>query len=278
MGYLVLAIACSALISIIMRISEKYIQNEMGMFMANYALCILLSLVYMNGGPVFPTEGLPATFGLGFVNGILFLAGFLFLKLNMKYNGIVMASTFMKLGVLIPTLMAIVVFGEMPRLTQVFGIFIAVLAIVLIHFEKDALQESNKKIWLLFLLLVSGITDSMANIFEQVGNAAAKDTYLFITFIVAFLLALLAAFKGKSKISAKDVLFGVIIGVPNYYSARFLLLALGSVDAVLAYPMYSVITIVVITLVGILAFREKVSTKKMAALGMIAAAVVLLNV
>lgn len=278
MGYLLLAIACSALISIIMRISEKYIQNEMGMFMANYALCILLSFVYMNGGPAFPVEGMSVTLGLGVVNGVLFLAGFLFLKLNMKHNGIVMASTFMKLGVLIPTLMAIVVFGEMPRLTQVFGIFIAVLGIVLIHFEKDALQESNKKIWLLILLLVSGITDSMANIFEQVGNAAAKDAYLFITFIVAFLLALLAAFKAKNKISVKDVLFGVIIGVPNYYSARFLLLALGSVDAVLAYPMYSVTTIVVITLVGILAFREKVSAKKMWALGMIAAALVLLNV
>ena len=46
MIYLLLAIACSALISICMRISEKHIKNEMGMFMANYALCILLSFVY----------------------------------------------------------------------------------------------------------------------------------------------------------------------------------------------------------------------------------------
>lgn len=278
MGYLLLAIACSALIAIIMRISEKHIHNEMGMFMANYALCIIMSFVYMNGGPAFPKEGMPVTLGLGFVNGILFLAGFLFLKLNMKHNGIVMATTFMKLGVLIPTLMAIVVFGETPRLTQVIGILMAVVAIILIHFEKDAIQESNKKAWLLILLLVCGITDSMANIFEQVGNEEAQDAYLLITFIVAFLLALLAALKGKNKISAKDVLFGIIIGVPNYYSARFLLLALGSVDAVLVYPMYSVATIVVITITGILAFHEKVSAKKMIALGIIGAALVLLNV
>ncbi len=278
MIYLLLAITCSALISICMRMSEKHIHNEMGMFMANYAVCILLSFVYMNGKMVFPTEGLPVTVGLGIINGFLFLSGFLFLKLNMKHNGIVMASTFMKLGVLIPTLMAIVVFGEMPQWTQIIGIFIALAAIVIIHFEKDAIQETGKKLWLLILLLVSGITDSMANIFDKVGNVEGQDAYLFITFFVAFLLALVYAVRGKTKISAKDVLFGVIIGVPNYYSARCLLLALGSVDAVLAYPTYSVATIVVITVVGILAFKEKVSAKKMLALGLIAAALVLLNV
>ena len=97
MFYLILSIICSVLISIGMRISEKHIKNEMGMFMTNYALCIILSFVYMEGGVAFPKEGLPITLGLGAVNGALFLAGFLFLKLNMKYNGIVMASTFMKL-------------------------------------------------------------------------------------------------------------------------------------------------------------------------------------
>lgn len=278
MVYLLLAITCSALISICMRISEKHIKNEMGMFMANYALCILLSFVYMDGKPAFPVQGLPVTVGLGVINGILFLAGFLFLKLNMKHNGIVMASTFMKLGVLIPTLMAVVVFGEMPRWTQVVGILIALAAIIIIHFEKDAIQESNKKLWLLILLLVSGITDSMANIYDKVGNAEGQDAYLFITFFVAFLLALVVALRSKTKFSAKDVLFGIVIGVPNYYSARFLLLAVGSVDAVLAYPTYSVATIVVITVVGILAFREKVSAKKMLALGLTAVALCLLNI
>jgi drug/metabolite transporter (DMT)-like permease len=261
-----------------MRIGEKHIRNEMGMFMINYALCILLSFVYMDGGLVFPAEKLPVTIGMGVINGTLFLTAFLFLKLNMKYNGIVMASTFMKLGVLIPTIMAIVVFGESPRFTQIMGILIAIAAIVLNHFEKDALQESNKKIWLLVLMCISGVTDSMANVFDKVGNADAQDAYLFITFLVAFLLALIAALRGKSKITVKDVLFGIVIGVPNYYSARFLLLALSKVDAVLAYPTYSVATIVIITVAGIAAFHEKVSKKKMLALGMIAAALVLLNV
>ena len=48
MFYLILAILSSALISIIMRASEKYITNKMAMFMSNYAICIALSAAFMN--------------------------------------------------------------------------------------------------------------------------------------------------------------------------------------------------------------------------------------
>ena len=64
------------------------------------------------------------------------------------------------------------------------------MAIVMIHFEKDVAGEGKRKLWLLIMLLVSGITDSMANIFEKLGVGNAKDGYLLITFFTAFLIAL----------------------------------------------------------------------------------------
>lgn len=278
MIYLLLAILSSAMVSICMRISEKYIRNEMAMFMANYAVCIALSAFFMKHDTTYyTTETALPVVGLGIISGILYLAGFLFLKYNMKHNGIVLSSTFMKLGVLIPTIMAVVLFCEIPRLAQTAGIILAVTAIVMIHFEKNALHEGNKRIWLLVLLFVSGITDSMANIYEQVGTPEGKDGYLLVTFFVAFLLALISAVLNKAKISKNDLLFGMLIGIPNYFSARFLLLALGHMTAVLVYPMYSVATLVVITLVGIIVFREAVSRKKLCALGLIVLALGLLN-
>lgn len=276
MLYLILAILSSAMVSITMRISEKCITNKMAMFMSNYAICIALSAVFMNWKNVGEGLGAPALV-LGAISGILYLVNFIFLKYNMQHNGIVLSSTFMKLGVLIPTIMAVVVFHEMPSWMQVFGIAISVFAIVIIHFEKEALQESNKKVWLILLLVLSGFTDSMANIYEQVGKPEGKDCYLLITFFVAFLLATVFSFREKNRITGKDLLFGMLIGIPNYFSARFLLLALGSVEAVLAYPMYSVATMIVIMLTGVFAFRERLSRKKAVALAMIVAAVCLLN-
>ena len=279
MIYLVLAILSSALISIGMRLGEKHVKNEMGMFMANYAVCLLLSLLYLNGNEGSPIAGeltLTTAF-LGGICGILYLVNFILLKYNMKKNGVVLSSTFMKLGVLIPTLMAIIVFKEIPTGIQVIGIVLALIAIVMIHFEKEAVGEGKQKLGLLVLLILSGTTDSMANIFDQIGTADAQDGYLLVTFSVALVLALLFMLFGKEKVSKKDLLFGILIGIPNYFSARFLLLSLGEVSAVLVYPVYSVATIIVIALAGVIFFKEKISRKKAVALGLILLALGLIN-
>ena len=131
---------------------------------------------------------------------------------------------------------------------------------------------------LLVLLVISGISDSTANIFDKIGSGDERDMYLLLTFFFAFLLSLVLAIMGKKKITGKDMIFGCIIGIPNYFSARFLLLALSSIPAVLVYPMYSVATIVVISLCGVLLFHEIVSRKKKIALCLILVAMGLLNV
>lgn len=281
MIYLVLAIASSASISIMMRASEKYVKNEMVMFMANYGVCMLMSLVFMKdmtqvSNLVMQSD--KVTLILGILSGVMYLANFLFYKYNMKQNGIVMSATFMKLGVLVPTIMAIVVFQEIPRWTQVIGILVAVGAIILINFEKNALSESKYMIGLLLLLLLSGFTDSMANIFDELGDAGMKDAYLLVTFGMALLITIVFLCFKRIKIGIKEVVFGACIGIPNYLSSRFLLLALEEIEAVLVYPTYSVATMIVIMIVGVLVFREKLSKRKVCALGMILTSIALLNI
>jgi len=60
-------------------------------------------------------------------------------------------------------------------------------------------------------------------------------------------------------------------------SARFLLAALTELPAFVAYPTYSVGAIVVISLFSFLLFREKLSKLQLAGVGIILAALVLLN-
>lgn len=278
MWYLLLAVASSTMVSVCMRLFEKRITAQMGMFAANYAVCALLSAFYMGRDGIAAAQGqLPLVLLLGVVSGVLYLSGFLFMKLNMRCNGIVLTSTFMKLGVLIPTLMAVAAFGEVPRAVQMCGFVLALAAIVLLHFDPDAVRQGHRMDWLVLLLVIGGTTDSMANVFEQLSGGTGKDLYLLTTFLAAFALAAALTFSGKVRATRKDLLYGMIIGVPNYYSSRFLLLALGRLQAVLVYPVYSVGTLVVISLIGIVLFREELSRRKAAALGMILLALVLLN-
>ena len=252
----------------------------MAMFMANYAVCSCLSYYYMTGAgtQVFQNaEGIGFTIGIGLISGVWYLVGFLFMQWNMRENGVVLSSTFNRLGVLVPTIMAMVVFKESPKMIQIIGIVIALVAIVLMQFEKGGDQGGNKKIWLVVMLLSSGFCDSLTNVYDKLGNPILKDNYLLYTFFVALLCATALTIREKNKISKWDLFFGFIIGVPNYYSSRFMFEALKTVPAVIAYPVSSVGTILAISVGSVILFKEKVSNQKKFALVLVMAAMALLN-
>ncbi|MBQ7886778.1 MAG: DMT family transporter [Clostridia bacterium] len=278
MLYLILAIASSMLVSVCMRLSEGKAKNNISMLAMNYAMCTLLSIAFAGAIDLFPNEeGLGFAVLLGLVSGAMYLGSFMLLQWNIRVNGVVLPATFMKLGVVVPTLTSILAFGEAPGAAQIAGIVLAIAAILLIQLEKGS-ARAKSAVGLVILLIAGGSTDVLSKIYEEMGNGRLSDQYLLYTFFVALVLcALLAVFKGQ-RLTAKDIAFGLLVGVPNYFSARFLLLSLGQVSAVVAYPTYSVGTIVLITLVGRAAFHEKLSRRQMLAMGVILAALILLNV
>lgn len=276
MIYLILAIVCSSMVTIVMRASEKYSKNNLSMLAANYLMCGVLGALYTGAGSLFPSEpGLGQTLMLGVAGGILFLGSFLLLQWNIHKNGVVLPTTFMKLGVVIPTILSIAVFGEKPRIVQVLGVLLAIAAIVLMQGGGGGNAKST--ISLLLLLLVTGFSNSMSKIFEQVGAQAFSNHFLFYIFAMAFVLCVSLCIAKKQKITIADFLCGLAIGIPNYFSTRFMLLSLSRVPAVVAYPSYSVSSIVLVTLVGVIVFKEKLSRRKLMAMGVILAALVLLN-
>ena len=280
MLYLFLAVLSSSLISVIMRLGEEKRRSAMGMFVINYAVCAALSCLFAGRIAVYDTHtGFGMAMGLGTAAGILFLISFTLLQLNIRLNGMAMASTFMKLGVVISTLIAVFIFHETPRVTQVIGILLAVGSILLIHTDRSGPSEGSSCKWLLVvLLLCGGITDSMANVFDKIGDPAVRDYYLFYTFAAALLCALIAMLAKHERIGRQELLDGILVGIPNYFSTRFLLLALGSLPAVIVYPAVSVGTIVLVSLAGFLLFGESLSRIKLLAMGIILLALVLLNI
>ena len=279
MLYLFLAVASSAMVSILMRISEKYVRGNMVMFCANYAVCAAISLAYMGGiRPPASESGTGTAVTLGAVTGFLYLAGFILLQKNIGCNGVILSGAAMKLGgVLIPIIAAVLLFQERMKWLQLAGTILAAAAIVLINRSKGEDGASGKKHWLAVLLLVSGVSDTMANVFDKTGPAGLKNLYLFCTFFAALLIAFALALQKQQRITAADLLCGLLIGIPNYYSARFLLLSLGSLPAVVVYPVFNVGTIIVITAVGAAFFRERLSGHKKFALLLILASLVILN-
>ena len=276
MFYLILAILGSSMISILLRISSGKIKEGCSMLTFNYLACTVLGVAYAGFDPgIVHNPGFPRALGLGIFNGILLLGGFILMQSNVRKNGVVLTSIFTKLGLLVPVILSVVLFREMPTAVQIVGFVMAVAAIILINLRRD----TGSFDWsLILLLLVCGSTDAMAKIYEVFGHADLTDPYLLYSFGAAFVLSIGVVFAGKERPGFREFLFGTLIGIPNFLSSKFLLAALKTVPAVVAYPTFSVATLLVITLAGVLAFREKLRNYQWAALGAILIALVMLNV
>lgn len=275
---LLLAITSSVLVSVLMRLSTDRVRKDVAMLTVNYFVCALLAASSAGFGELLPaSSALGQAIGMGAVNGALYLISFVLLQHNVQKNGVVLSATFMKLGLLVPMAVSIFAFGEQPEALQLVGFVLAVAAIVLINRNKEGgtVRSGGS---LLLLLLCGGCGDVMAKIFEELGEKTLEKQFLFYTFVFSLVLCLVLMLRKKQLPGVPEVLFGALIGIPNFFSVKFLLRSLESVPAVIAYPTYSVATLLVITLVGVLLFREKLERRQWLALGIILLALALLNI
>lgn len=275
MVYLLLGIVSSVLISVIVRLSQGRIRYNVSMLAVNYAVCLAVAWLY-TGAAAPVGEGVAFPLALGAVNGAIYLGGFLLNQLSIRENGVVLSATFMKLGLLVPMVVAIGFFGERPGIAQLGGFALAVAAILLINLEKGQSAPPRKGV-LVFLLLLGGMGDAMSKVFEELGRGEQGDLFLLLTFASALVLSVIVVLWRGEKPGLPELLFGVLVGVPNYFSSRFVLLALGELEAVLVYPTYSVGTMLVLLVVGAAAFGERLASRQRVAMGAILAALVLLN-
>lgn len=278
MIYLILAILSSASIAVLMRLSNRKVSGGAGMLAVNYIMCLVMSAVFAGVDQLFPrTASLGQTLSLGAINGLLYLMSFAMLQVSIQKNGVVLSTIFMKLGLLVPLVLAVVVFREKPEVQQVVGFLLALVAILVINYEKTG-QKSQSAGFLVLLLLLGGGGDTMSKIFEEIGDGALADQFLLYTFASALILCLILVLVKKEKMGKWEWLFGLLIGVPNFFSARFLLKSLSYIPATVAYPTFSVATLLVVTLAGVVLFGERLKKKQWVGLGMILGALVLLNI
>ena len=278
MLYLLLAIFSSSMISIVMRLSSDRISANLSMLATNYFVCSVLGAAFAGLQLVVPeAEGFAVTLWLGLVSGVLYLAGLVMFQSNTRRRGIVLSSVFMKLGLLVPIVISVLFFREMPTLSQVAGFVIAVAAIVLINWKKD---DSGRGfgLGLIVMLLLSGGADVMAKFFDVFGPASLSALYLFYTFFTAFGLCVVLVVRKKERPGFRELLYGTLVGIPNFFSAKFLLAALTQLPAVVVYPSFSVATMLIVTLAGVAVFRERLTRQQWIALGAIIAALILLNI
>ena len=292
MVYLIFAIMTAPVITVAMRLSNGRVKSKTMMFLANYATCILCSLFFLNISESIPKEEYTFPLWYGIIMGFFFLVTFLFYEFNIRKNGVILSNIFSKLGKIIPVIVTMIFFNELPTPLKIIGIVLSVIAIIIMNIDfkkKDDIENtenplSDKKsfnpayLLLVIFLLFSGICDSSTTVFKHISIPELNGFFLLSIFGSAFIFSLILLIIKREKIGLTDPLFGLIIGIPNYFSSFLTLKALETIPAQVVYPTLCVGSILVVTIFGVIMFKEKLKFKDYIGALIIIAALIILNI
>lgn len=278
MLFLVLVLLSSSVLSIVLKYLNT--RSPYSVYFVNYITCALLAFVSMEPKTLYQGDLTPCW--LGAITGLFYLSSLAVNGYSIHKNGAILSSVFTRLGVLVPIVLSVTLFGERPTLLQGLGVVLAVAAAVLMNglpqkAQSPAAAGQVSLPILVLALLLNGISDAMSKVFTQLGRRQDDGLFMFYIFLFAGLATLGLLLREHSSLTARDVFFGVLVGVPNFLSSRLLLAALTELPAFLVYPCYSVGVILIISVVSFFLFHERLNRRQMGAAGMILGALVLLN-
>ncbi|WP_299122341.1 EamA family transporter [uncultured Winogradskyella sp.] len=244
---------------------KKYNVNTLQVITVNYVTaCICGSLLYK--GQIRPLEIIQtnwfiAAFGLGF----LFIAIFNVMALTAQKNGLSVASVASKMSLVIPVVFGIYVYNESVGLQKIAGIILALIAVYLTSLKQKDKTVLTQSIYLpIILFFGSGIIDTSINHFAPDDNIPLfSATIFFIAGTIGFFILAYKSLKLKSNFTFKSIPFGILLGIINYCSIHFLLLALRveRTESSTLFTINNVAILALSTLIGLLLFKEQISKK-----------------
>ena len=282
---LLLATASSALMAIFLRLFNKAEGNSYEILLGNYLVCTVIGFFSLPDISALRQID-RVTFCCSLVSGFLFVGGLICMQAGIRENGAILTAAFARLGLIVPLVFSILILGERPGLLRFAGLLLVFCAIWVLgkrsKIEKGPADGQVNLTILMIVLFVCGAGDSMAKVYEHVGDRAKDELYYFYTFATAFLITgcLLIYEKYRrhnGNLNFKLLVAGILVGIPNYYASFLLLKALVGVPAFIVYPTFSTGAILLVSLISVMFLKQKLSRKNMVGLVLIMAGLLFLN-
>ncbi len=270
MIYLILSILASSLIFVIFKLFAKYNVDTLQAIIINYVVASISGVIAYSK-PIDIAYLLDQGWFYGaMILGVIFISVFNLMAVTTQRNGLSVAAVATKMSLVIPIVFGIIMYNESTGAFKIIGIIIALIAVYLTSMKNTAGISVTKKnlIFPLLVFIGSGIIDTSLKFFET-NYVAKNDVSIFSATIFGF-AAIIGVFtlaykaiRGTLKLSLKNVIAGIGLGVPNYFSIYFLIKALRyeNMDSSTVFTINNVAILLVSTLAGILLFKEKLILK-----------------
>jgi drug/metabolite transporter (DMT)-like permease len=268
---LVLSIIASTFIFVLFRLFARYSINTLQAIVVNYFVACTCGIIgYQNSIEI---SAIPKYdwFYYTVALGALFIIVFNLMATTTQRSGLSVVSVATKMALVIPIGFGLWYYQEPLGPFKAIGIILALAAVYLVSVKNRSgviLQNRN----LMFPVLVffgSGLIDTSLNFLQ---NDFIKDKSLIPLFsstifmtagVIGIMVLVVQKIKGVLFLEYKNIIAGVVLGIPNYFSIYFLVKALRSnlLDSSGIFTINNVAIVIISTLLGIVFFKEQLSLK-----------------
>lgn len=267
MIYLLLCILSSTTIVIVFKLLERFNVNTFAAIATNYIFAASLGFLLNNNTVSFKNVINSNWLGLAFVIGLLFILMFWLMGKTIKYAGVSVSTVAGRMSVILPITFSIIYDKEILQAAKLAGIILAVLAVVLTVYKKpDAKVNRNAIIFPIIIFFGLGAVDTFV---KYAQSTYVSDNYasifsgvLFTISCVSGLIIVMLSKKLRNEFfKLKTLLLGGLLGIANFGSIYFILLALnsGSLDGSVIFGVNNIGIVVLAVFSAYLFFNEKLS-------------------
>nr|WP_297788174.1 DMT family transporter [uncultured Allomuricauda sp.] len=269
MVYLILSVLSSTLIFVVFKLFDVFKIQTLYAIITNYVVACTVGF-FLYEGPVGISDFSNKPWFIGpILLGVLFIVIFNLMARTAQVSGVSVASVATKMSLAIPVVMGVLLYGEHLSATQIIGIVLALAAVYLASIKEKSIRINRRALILpLLVFLGSGVIDTSIQYFEEI-HLTDQEIPVFSSMIfgfaalTGFIFIGAKALKTPLKVNLKNIVGGIALGIPNYFSIYFLIRALRSdiLSSAAIFTLNNVAIVMFSTLLGILLFKEKLSLK-----------------
>lgn len=266
---LALSVLSSTLIFVAFKLFDVYKVQTLYAIITNYVVACLVGLFLYEGNVDVAQLASTSWYWGPIALGVLFITIFNLMAKSTQVSGVTVTSVATKMSLVIPVVVGVLIYKEELSLLQIVGIVLALLAVYLSSQKEKGITINRKDLLLpLLVFLGSGIIDTSIKYFEE-KHLTDQEIPIFssMVFGCAALTGLvfigIKSFKTPLKVNFRNILGGIALGVPNYFSIFFLIRALRSdmLNSAAVFTLNNVAIVMLSTILGILLFKERLRPK-----------------
>ena len=285
MQTIIICILTNTVIGFIFKMFPKYGVNTLQAIVVNYFVCVTMAGLVLGKFPivsnVHQTEWFPFALFLGFI----FITGFNITALSFQKLGLTLTTIMQKMSLLLTVPVSIYMYNEDINAWKIFGLLAGLIAIFLTNQpnKEDLDKAKNLPKWMIILpIIVWLISVCIETVLQYVetkilggmGGLNFVATLFGIAGTVGLILVIVGLISGRLVFSYKNILAGIILGVPNFFSIYLIILAISEGwEGSKFFPYNNISIIALSAVIAYLFFSEKLSKVNMAGVALAISAI-----